>query len=117
MTEEQDHFARVFSLLSSLREYIGSINDYTVEEIYVIEYHSVLDKLEGIGIATSEFRIPSSEVNHRVTCRSLSGDTYSKERYVKRLLLLIKLDATLKYFNITTSKPPKKMGFSQHKDQ
>ena len=97
-------------MLQGLRSSVATLD--WVEEIYVKEYHTVLSKLESVGMDASDFRIPDSEVKRRVTSTSLSGNTYSSAKYVPKQLLLAKLDAILMYFDITTSEKPKKMGFS-----
>ena len=80
-------------------------------EIYAKDYHSILDTLEKINVDTADFRIPTSELRQRVTMVSSSGKSYSDEKYVAKELLLAKLDAVLVYFKITTSEPPKNIGY------
>ena len=116
-TNKQDTLARAYAMLSSLRKNIAQMG--AVEETYVREFHTVLTKLEGIGIDVSEFRIPDSEVVPRLTAiRTLTfrngpkaGADYSKEKYVDRSFILTKLDAILGYFEIITSEKPKRIGF------
>jgi ABC-type lipoprotein release transport system permease subunit len=115
--KQQDELARAYARLSSLRKNIGDIK-YGIEEKYVFEYHGILDKFQYLGVDTSEFRIPDSEIAPIVTSISTltfedrpSGVTYSKEKYVDRSFFLIKLDAILGYFEITTSKEPRKIGY------
>ena len=57
----QDTLTRAYSMLSPLRKNIDKMTTL-VPEAYVNEFHSVLTKLEGIGINVSEFRTPDSEV-------------------------------------------------------
>jgi 2-C-methyl-D-erythritol 4-phosphate cytidylyltransferase len=84
---KQDALVRAYATLSSLRKNIMS-SDFS--ERYVHEYHAMLDRLEGIGIEISEFRIPTSEVNPRViSINTLTGETsYSKEKYVSKAFIL-----------------------------
>jgi len=114
---KQDIFARAFSELSSLRKNIGQMTTERVLEMYVTEYHTVLDKLEGIKIETSEFRIPDSAVQPRVTASWLEGEksykSYSEEKYVDKSFILTKIDAILGYFEIITSEKPRKIGYSK----
>ncbi len=118
---EQDALARAFATLSSLRKHVGEITArYGVRETYVHEFHTVLDKLKGIGIDVSEFRIPDSEVKPGVTSsvsdRSGSGGghfIYTAEKYVDKAFILTKLDAILGYFEIITSDKPRRIGFTK----
>jgi len=112
MTENsQDVLIRAYAMLSALRKNIAQMG--AVEETYVREFHTVLTKLEGIGIDVSEFRIPASEVTPLVTSiNTLTGETtYSEEKYVDKPYLLTKLDAILGYLGSITSKKQKKMGY------
>lgn len=94
---------------------------YSVEETYVREFHTVLDKLEGIDIDVSDFRIPDSEVTPVDMSGPLVFDLdsgskitpphYSKEKYVGKSFILMKLDAILGYFEIITSEKPRSIGF------
>ena len=113
---KQDKLARAYATLKSLRNNIAEMT--VVEEKYVHEFHTALDKLESIGIDVSEFRIPDSEIAPIVTSiRTLtfkdspSGVTYSKEKYVDKAFILTKLDAILGYFEIITSEKPIRIGF------
>ena len=72
----QDEIARAYATLLSLRKNIEKI---LVSEKYVREYHAVLDKLEGVGIDISEFRIPYSEIEPMLSSTSPSGNFYSEE--------------------------------------
>ncbi len=116
----QDTLARAYAMLSSLRKNIGSMKEYSILETYANEFHAVLDRLEGTGIDVSEFCIPDSEVNSKVTAvgpTSYGGGggeshvSYSKEKYVDKSFILTKLDAILGYFEIITSEKPKSIGF------
>ncbi len=116
-TNEQDVLARAYARLAALRKNIGEMVDYLVLEMYVQEFHAVLDRIEGIGIDVSEFRIPDSEVEPRTMASWLEGDvskhSYSKEKYVDKSFILIKLDAILGYFEISTSEKPRRIGFTK----
>ena len=119
-TNNQDALTRAHAMLSSLRKNIDQMTEYNVTETYVHEFHNVLEKLEGIGIDVSEFRIPDSELKHRDTAASMyvrgeriSPYEPSEEKYVDRTLILTKLDAILGYFEIITSEKPKRMGFTK----
>lgn len=127
MTEDkQDELVRAYVTLSSLRKNIGEMEDHNVLETYVNAFHTVLDKVEGIELEVSEFRIPDSEVKPRVTdvgAVNYGGGgggghvTYSEEKYVDKSFILIKLDAILGYFEIITSEKPRKIGFHPPESQ
>ena len=117
--EKQDTLARAYVTLSSLRKNIDQMADYKgkVLETYVREFHTVLDRLEGIGVDVSEFRIPDSVVKPLIRASWLedgrSHHSYSDEKYVDKSFILIKLDAILGYFEIITSEKPKRIGFNK----
>lgn len=121
MENKQDTLARAYAMLSSLRKNIDQMTTNNVPETYVHEFHAVLDRLEGIGKDVSEFRIPDSKIAPRVTAihtltfpdSPKGGADYSKEKYVDKSLILTKLDAILSYFEIITSKEPRKMGYTK----
>jgi hypothetical protein len=114
--DTQDIFIRAYARLTSLKKNIDQINT-GVSETYVNEYHTVLNKLEEVGIEVSEFRIPDSLVKPRVTSSQKNYSTgvshlsYSNGKYIDKSFLLTKLDAILGYFEIITSKEPRKIGF------
>lgn len=118
MVNSQGKLARAYATLSSLRKNIDQ-EGYNVPEKYVREYNATPDKLDGINIDTSEFRIPDSEVNPRITQSYFitSEKVYSEEKYVDKPYLLTKLDAILGYFKIITSDKPKRIGFSTPDNQ
>ena len=117
-TNKQDALARAFAKLSSLRKNIDKMTASRVPETYVREFHTVLGRLEGIGIGVSEFRIPDSEITPTVTvietltfANRPRGTRYSKEKYVDKSFILTQLDAILGYLQNMTSDKPGKMGY------
>lgn len=119
MVGNQDTIIRAYALLSSLRKNIDqpSITEYnSIKSSYVDEYHNALIKLEEIGIDVSDFRIPDLELQPKFLSATSSGSNYSKERYVRKSYFLSKLDAILMYFDLQTSEPKKRMGFSPPKE-
>jgi hypothetical protein len=115
MEENQDVILRAYAVLSSLRKNIDqpSITEYgSVKSSYVEEFHSVLKSLEEIGMNVSQFYIPDSEIEPRLEFSSLEGDTYSRNKYVRKSYFLTKIDAILMYFDMKTTKPQKTIGFS-----
>ena len=72
MTEnKQDILARAYATLLSLRKNISQMKAGHVLETYVNEYHTVLDRLGGIDIDVTEYRVPDSELKHRDTAASM----------------------------------------------
>ncbi|MFC2008317.1 hypothetical protein ACFLT0_01330 [Chloroflexota bacterium] len=114
VTNNQDVLARAYATLSALRKNTGEITDRNgIKETYVRKFHSVLDRLESIGLDVSEFRIPDSEVKRQITSKHMGGGrSYTDEKYVEQSFLLTKLDAILGYFEIITPEKPKRIGFS-----
>lgn len=112
--EKQDVFKRAYEKLSSLQKNISQMT-VGITETYVREFHRTLDRLQGIGIDVSEFRIPDSEVQPRVTMSHFASGgakhSYSKEKYVDKSFILIQLDAILAYLDRITAKKPNKMGY------
>ncbi len=108
----QDVLARAYATLKSLRNNIAEMTG--VKETYVNEFHTVLIRLQDIGVNTPEFWIPYSEINPRTaSINTLTGETrYTEEKYVDKSFILTKLDAILGYFEIITAKKPKRIGFS-----
>ena len=120
MQEKNQHsLKRAYATLQALRSNIIDIASvYGVEEKYVSQYHAALDMLESIGIDVAQFRIPPSEVQHRETIPPVSypgqpaPEEYTKEKYVRKGLLLTKLDTILMYFEPTHSDEPRRIGFT-----
>jgi len=119
MTENaQDIVARAYARLLTLRKNVNQVAEYNIEEKYVRECHSVLDRLEDVGIDISEFRILDSEispipVSPRVVSPGKSSHPihYTKEKYVQKQYVLMKIDSILGYFQIALSEKPRRIGF------
>ncbi|MBI2860884.1 MAG: hypothetical protein HYX91_05180 [Chloroflexi bacterium] len=115
----QDELVRAYAMLESLRKNIGEMAASNVSETYVGQFHDALDKLAG-SLDTSDFRIPASElapIRTDIPVRSAgernTGGTYSKEKYVKKTFMLIKIDTVLRYLEIVTSEQPRRIGFTK----
>ena len=112
---KQNTLKRAYVTLTSFRKNIDTIKENRIRVTYVQKFHAVLSRLEGIGIDISEFRIPDSEVEPRITSswRDDSGfhHRYSEEKYVQRSFILTELDAILGYFEIIISDEPRRIGF------
>jgi len=113
---KQDELIRAYATLKSLRNNIAGMTD--VKETYVNAFHTVLIRLQDIGINTSEFWIPYSEINPRTaSINTLTGvKQYTEERYVDKSFILTKLDAILGYFEIITAEKPKRIGLVKSDD-
>ena len=115
MEEAQDIITRAYAVLSSLRKNIDqpSIAEHnSIKSSYVEEFHSALRLLEEMGMDVSQFYMPDSEIQPRLLVSSLEGDSYSRDKYVRKSYFLTKLDAILIYFDMKTAKPPNRIGFS-----
>jgi len=116
---KQDELVRAYTMLTSLRKNIDRMTTNSILETYAREFHTVLDKLEGVGINVAEYRIPDSEVQPIIVGprTKRSGEVeivrYSKEKYVEKSFILMRLDAVLGYFEIITSEKPRKMGYTK----
>ena len=98
---------RAYSRLVALKQNLPK--NYDIHEKYVRDYHEIVDLLaRETNSSLDEFKVPESEIQHRVTSSwpsilsigQKAGKTYSKDRYCERALLLSKLDALLSYFQI-----------------
>lgn len=111
--ENQELLKRAYASISALKK---NLPDYhTVEEKYVNQYHSALDKVSATGVDVEEFRIPASEVKPRVTSyRYLEAghETYSKHPEVERSFLLFKIDSVLSFFSLTEGGEGRSIGFN-----
>ena len=121
--QQQDALVRAYTALSSLRKNIAQIA-HSIPEVYVTEFHKVLERLEHIGVEVSEFRVPESLVKPMITSAPVANSsgvrgraTYSEERYVDKPFILHKLDSILGYFEFVTSETPKRIGFRKANEQ
>ena len=112
----QDEIVRAYVLLKSLRKNIDKMG--SIPEIYVQEYHTIIDKLENnTNITLTEFLIPDSEIQPEPRYYHPStGTKYSKEKYTAHAFMFTKMDAVLSYFEIITSQEPRRMGFHKSED-
>ena len=114
-----DLLRRAYASLSALQNNLNKMTEASVEDTYVKEYHSILDRLETIDINVAEFRINASKIKPvSIDIPVISpGRTpytsghYSTEKYVKRAFLLMKVEAILGYFTLTTEEPKRTIGF------
>ena len=96
--DTQDKRKLAIAMLSALRRNVPEVSGNPAER-FVSEYHAALDILEGIGLDTSPFRIPGSEVwPRRTSTNHVAGrSSYSDEKYVDKEFLLTRLDTVLDY--------------------
>ena len=116
-TNQGDVFARAYVSLSVLQKNLNKMKDFLIEETYVKEYYSILDRLQQIGVDVIEFRIDTSEIKPRfaggvIRLNGTSSQSYTNEKYVKRALLLIKVESVLGYFKLITEEPKRTIGFT-----
>ena len=116
--DNNDKVTRAYATLISLRKNIGEIPNIKIPEMFVREYHNVLDNLQKTGVDLIEFRVPDSEVQPVDTAmhiinngKTVSRPIYTKEKYVDKPFLLTKLGAILGYFAILTVDKPRSIGF------
>jgi len=112
---KQDELVRAYAMLTSLQKNIGESTDYSIPETLKHEFHTALDRLEGIGIDASEFRIPDSAAKRQpgASMYVKGKEIFSSEGdiCVERRLILTKLGAIIGYLESFTSEKPRKIGF------
>lgn len=107
--ERQSELKKAYVNLVALKSNITSAKD--VEEKYATIFNTQVTRLSTMGFDVEEFKIPPEEINMAQTSVNyLTGKrTYSRQKYVSRGILLMKLDALLAYFSIVN--PETKIGF------
>ncbi len=117
---KQDQLVRAYTTLLALRKNIDSMTTNSILEKYVHKFHDVLDRLGGLDVDVTEYRVPDSELKHRDTAASMyvEGERItqykpSEEKYVDKPFILTQLDAILGYFEIITSEKPRGIGFNK----
>jgi hypothetical protein len=110
----EDKLARSLARLTGLKQNLAQ--HQRIEEVFVDEYHAILDELKNLGFDLDEFRIPIELLTHRVTSRNVvSGrKTYSQTRSIGADYFSSKLDGLLMYFQLqgTGGMEPITIGFS-----
>jgi len=103
MINPQVEIKKAFAILSSLKQNLPT--GVQVQEKYVKLFHQEIDRLIGIGFTDlAEFKVPIEEMDHQLTSFNyVTGEDreYSREKYVDRGMLLVKLDAVLSYFELS----------------
>lgn len=90
-------------LLARLTALKNNLPKDLVEKKYADEFNTILTELEkSFNENLSEFMIPASEVQPRVTSWNMlsHNTTYSHESYCDREFLLMKIDGVLGYFTL-----------------
>jgi len=110
-----DELARAYSTLTALRQNVP--DKYEVDQSWVDDFHSVLDKIEKATSSNlAEFRVSQSELRrHKSGSNYLTGEVqYDGRTVVERARFLTKVDAVLAYFQYQTAKETKgSIGFSR----
>jgi hypothetical protein len=106
--DTQSEFKKVYVNLLSLKKHLPIRN--SIEEKFANIYNSELDRLINLGFDVKEFQVPQNEIKIvRIGGNYVTGEKhYSEEKYVQREIFLMKLDATLEFFLIST--PETKIG-------
>lgn len=108
-----DQLLRAYARLKALRE---NVVEHDVAETYVLEYHEILDQVEGTGIELEEFRIPVNQLGQKVTSWNprTGHKTLSKGTFVAGTYFRSKLDAVLMYFSFSagSEETPREIGFT-----
>jgi hypothetical protein len=110
-----DKLSKAYARLTSLQQLLTkNLRGGFIGEQYVAEYHAALDQLEEAGYDLGDFRIPASSLRLRSTGGNyLTGEKFwGKEPEVEHGVFLMKLQAVLSYFSLTTQSPPRKIGFA-----
>lgn len=111
MTNQQLETKKAFVNLSSLRKNLPEYG--RIEEKYVTIFHTELDRLINLGSSDLvDFKIPSNEIMPNIESYDPFGEAekLSSEKYVDRNIFLMKLDAVLSYFSL--SSPEVEIGFN-----
>lgn len=104
MKNKQNDIKKSYSYLVSLKETLPD-ND-PIHERFANTYNDQIGRLISLGFNDlEEFKVPSHEIKHS----QMSGTMFSKEKYVDRNFLLMKINAILNFF--TVSSEDKEIGF------
>lgn len=104
MEDKQSDIKKAYSYLVSLKETLP--NNDPIHERYANTYNNQIDRLIGLGFKDlEEFRVPSHEIKHS----QIASTMFSKEKYVDRNFLLMKINAILNFFNVSSE--DKEIGF------
>lgn len=108
------NFLIAYSQLLSLRENIPEAN---IEEYWVEQFHAYLDEMGSVfgDDVTNKFKVDKSQISSRIV--NHNGKTgvskYSSKRYCSRAVLIMKVDAFIKYIQLSAPPEEKKaIGFS-----
>ena len=100
----QDLLTRVYATVQSLRDVVAAESSRVTKGSYADQYNAALDRLIGQGFDVAEFKVPADEIaSQRVQTNYVTHEYRMTEPQVDRGLLLAKMNATLTYFDLTTS--------------
>ena len=104
MEDKQNNIKKAYVFLVSLKETLP--NDDPVHERFVNTYNEQIDRLINLGLDDLvEFKVPSHEIKNT----QLSSTMFSKERFADRNFLLMKINAILNFFSVSSE--DKEIGF------
>lgn len=107
-----DQLLHSYSIISSLK--INIPDGYEINDTWVREYHSALEKMEKeLALDLTDFKVPSEEVKRSVASSNyISGKvSYRDGLWCKRAILMHKVDSVLAYFSGLQSGEERKIGF------
>ena len=104
MEDKQNNIKKSYAFLISLKETIPS--DSLIHERFANTYNEQVERLIKLGFDDlEEFKIPSHEIKHS----QIATNMFSEERFVDRNFLLMKINAILNFFSVSTE--DKQIGF------
>jgi len=97
---EQSELKKAYANLIAIKDNLPQRHELEVKFANLV--NSEVDRLSRLGLEVEDFKIPANEIKSTFIGGNLvTGEThYSKEKYVEKEILLIKLDAILTYFSI-----------------
>jgi len=111
-----DQLIRSISLLKALRSAISDLKEYNdITESHVNEFHEILKRISAMGIDLEEFFVSNSQIQRDIVSSIWDGSsvhhTYSEEKYVRKSILLTKLDGIINYLNAVLKEPERTLGY------
>ncbi|MCX6832866.1 MAG: hypothetical protein NT028_12190 [candidate division Zixibacteria bacterium] len=112
MERNPDRLMQAYARLKAFRDHVEQL---AISELYVKEYHAILDEIAELGYEIDKFRIPVEMLTRKLSSSNyLTGaEQYSKELYVEKAFFMMKLDGLLYCFRPSTQEPPTSIGFHQ----
>lgn len=107
---EQEEIKKAFVNLRSLKDNLPK--SLSINEKFVRMFHNEINRLVAIGFSgLDDFKVPENEIKHEMTSFTPAAPefgqqesiSYSQDRYIEREILLIKIDALLAYFQVSST--------------